>query len=70
MNAQAQALLATRTVIVRLPNGDTEYWLTDHVFVEGDTYERYGNVWEVARVLPPNRNGGRYLTVQLAKRDG
>jgi hypothetical protein len=70
MNQQAQALLATRTVVVRLPNGDTEYWLTDHVFIEGDKYERHGNVWEVADVLPPSRNGGSYLTVRLAERDG
>jgi hypothetical protein len=69
MHAQAQGLLATRTVIVRLPNGETEYWLTDHVFVEGDTYERHGNVWKVADVLPPSRSG-TYLTVRLAKRDG
>jgi hypothetical protein len=56
--------------VVRLPNGETEYWLTDQVFVEGETYARHGKVWEVAHVLPPSRNGGSYLTVRLAERDG
>jgi hypothetical protein len=70
MSQQAQALLATRTVVVRFPNGETEYWLTDRVFVEGETYVRNGNVWEVADVLPPSRNGGNYLTVRLAEGDG
>jgi hypothetical protein len=55
--------------IVRLPNGETEYWLTDHVLVEGDTYKRHGNVWQVADILPPSRSG-TYLTVRLAKPDG
>jgi hypothetical protein len=49
MNEQAQALLATRTVAVRLPSGESEYWLTDRVFSEGDTYTR-------------NVTCGRYLT--------
>ena len=68
MNQQANALLATRTVVVRLPNGETEYWLTDHVFVDGETFERDGNLWEVANVLPPSLSGGSYLTVRLAQR--
>ena len=70
MNQQAQALLATRTVVVRFPNGETEYWLTDRVFVEGESCVRNGNVWEVVDVLPPGRNGGNYLTVRLAEGDG
>lgn len=66
MGEHAQELLATRTVAVRLPNGETQYWLTDQVFEVGDKLRRSGRVWEVAEVLPPGRDGS-YLTVRLAE---
>jgi hypothetical protein len=69
MSDHVKDLLATRTVVVRLPNGETEYWLTDQVFAEGDKHARNGQVWEVADVLPPSRNGGGYLTVRLCEND-
>lgn len=64
MNEQIRDALATRTVAVRLPDGDTQYWLTDQVFVEGDTLRRNGHAWVVADVLDHKRSGG-YLTVKL-----
>ena len=70
MGEHAQELLATRTVAIRLPNGETQYWLTDQVFVAGDKLRRNNQVWEVADVLPPSRNGGSYLVVRLAEEDG
>jgi hypothetical protein len=63
MDDQAQELLATHTVAVRLPNGESEYWLTDHVFAEGETFKRRGQLYEVAAVLPPARNGHHYFVV-------
>jgi hypothetical protein len=69
MNQQAQALLATRTVAVRSPNGETEYWLTDQVFAEGDTLTRNGHVLTVAEVVQPSRSGS-HLTVRLTYADG
>jgi hypothetical protein len=67
MNEQAQALLATRTVAVRLPSGESEYWLTDRVFNQGDTYTRHGKKWEIAEVMPPGRNGHHYVVVRLTE---
>lgn len=68
MNDQAQALLAARTVVVRLQNGESEYWLTDRVFSQGDTYTRNGDVWEVVDILPPSGDGHDYLIVRLKER--
>ena len=65
MDEQAQTLLATRTVSVRFPSGETEYWLTDRGFAKGDAYTPHGDVWEVAEVLPRGRNGREYLIVKL-----
>jgi hypothetical protein len=67
MIEQLQDRSAYRTVAVRLPNGETEYWLTDQVFAAGDRYERNGRAWEVADVLPPTRNGRSHLTVRLSE---
>jgi hypothetical protein len=69
MSEQFQDRLAYRTVAVRLPNGETEYRLTDQTFAAGDRYERNGRAWEVADVLPPTRNGRSHLTVRLSEGD-
>jgi hypothetical protein len=69
MREQLQDRLAYRTVAVRLPNGETEYWLTDQVFAAGDRYKRNGHTWEVTDVLPPTRNGRSHLTVRLSEGD-
>lgn len=67
MNEETRALLAMRTVAVRLPNGESEFWLTDRVFTEGERYTRHGKEWEVAEVLPPGLNGHEYLVVRLVE---
>jgi hypothetical protein len=65
MNDQAQAVAATRSVAVRFPSGESEYWRSDHVFTEDETLTRHGQVYEVAAVLPPARNGHHHFVVTL-----
>jgi hypothetical protein len=56
MNDQVRDL-STRTVAVRFPDGDTEYWLTDQLFSVGQTITSRGREWAVVDVLVPGRDG-------------
>jgi hypothetical protein len=58
MSTRVSALLATRTVVVRFPGGNTEYWLTDQVFAIGDPLRRSDGEWIVADVLGADRTDG------------
>ena len=55
--------IATRTVVVRFPGGATEYWLTDQVFVVGDSFRRSDGEWVVADVLGADRTDGHEAIV-------
>ena len=50
-------LLATRTLALRFPEGDTQYWLTDRVFAVGETIERYGRTFVVSDVASTRETG-------------
>lgn len=53
-----------RTVTVRFPNGETQYWLTDRDFSEGETVVASGSRWTVTEVtLPAFRE--THLTVRV-----
>ena len=57
-------VLATRTVIVRFPDGNTQYWLTDRVFTPGEKLY-LDRDWRVSDVLAPSEtNGYTAVTVQ------
>jgi len=56
--SRVRDLLSTRTVVVRFPGGNTEYWLTDQVFAAGDPLHRSDGEWIVADVLGADRTDG------------
>ena len=68
MREELQDRLAMRTVCVRTPSGESEYWLTDQEFAAGDTLLRNGNVWVVVDVLQPDGHRS-HLTVRLRQAD-
>lgn len=58
MSTRVRDLLATRTVVIRFPGGNTEYWLTDRIFAQGDRLSRSDGEWIVADVLGAERTDG------------
>jgi hypothetical protein len=68
MREEIRDRLAMRTVCVRTPSGESEYWLTDQDFAAGDMLRRNGHVWVVADVLQPG-SGRSHLTVRLRQAD-
>ena len=68
MHDDVQERLSLRTIVVRYPDGDKQYWLTEEIFSPGDELRRNGHTWLVADVLGPRRSGG-YPTVKLRARD-
>jgi hypothetical protein len=65
MASNARDLLSVRTLVVRYPNGDKEYWLTEEVFSVGDEIRgRSGGTLVVEEVLEPSQSGS-YTTVKL-----
>lgn len=58
MSTRVGDLLSTRTVVIRFPGGNTEYWLTGQVFAAGDTLRRSDGEWIVADVLGADRTDG------------
>jgi hypothetical protein len=69
MPDDVQARRSLRTIVVRYPDGDTQYWLTEETFSAGDELRRNGHTWVVDDVLGPRRSGG-YPTVTLREKDG
>jgi hypothetical protein len=69
MRHDVQERLSLRTIVVRYPDGDTQYWLTEEVFSVGDELKRNGHTWVVEDVLGPRRSGG-YPTITLRERNG
>jgi hypothetical protein len=60
-------VLATRTVVIHfLPDGETQYWLTDKAFSVGETIEREGLAWTVSNVAE-SRETGRKPRVTLTR---
>jgi hypothetical protein len=57
-------LLATRTVALRFPEGETQYWLTDKVFSVGETIQRDGRIY-VVREVASTRETGREPRITL-----
>ena len=68
MHDDVQTRLSLRTIVVRYPDGDTQYWLTEETFAAGDELRRNGHTWVVEAVLGPSRSGG-YPTVTLREKD-
>ncbi len=68
MRDDVQERLSLRTIVVRYPDGDRQYWLTEETFTAGDELRRNGHTWVVEDVLGPRRSGG-YTTVTLRNRD-
>jgi hypothetical protein len=56
--------LDTRIVAVRLPDGETEYWMTEARFSVGETVWSRGRRWIVAHIAGP-RETGAYPQVSL-----
>jgi hypothetical protein len=66
MASSTRDLLSVRTVVVRYPTGDKEYWLTDEVFSVGDEIRgRSGGTLVVEAVLEPSKSGS-YTAVKLS----
>ena len=60
-----QLTLHKRTVVVRFPDGQDEYWLTDQAFEVGQLVSRNGDTTLiVSDILDPDRTG-THLTVTL-----
>jgi hypothetical protein len=68
MPEDVHARLSLRTIVVRYPDGDTQYWLTEESFSPGDELRRNGHTWVVEDVLGPRSSGG-YPTVTLRGRE-
>ena len=63
MNGSARDLLSIRTVAIRLPGGDTEYWLTDQVFSTGDSVRCQGRDWVVVETFDVHRTDDHVVTL-------
>lgn len=50
MDERVKELLAHRTVAIRLPRGETEYWLTSQTFVIGESIRCRDRDWIVQSV--------------------
>lgn len=66
MNEGVKELLAVRTVAIRLPNGETEYWLTDRIFSAGQAVRCRDQEWVVGGVFDAFERSG-HPTVTLRK---
>jgi hypothetical protein len=51
MSKQTKDTIA-RTALVRFPNGDTQYWLTDREFAVGATVSQNDGHWIVSEITP------------------
>jgi hypothetical protein len=67
-STQVSERLSTPTVAVRYPYGQTEYWVTDRKFAEGDTLPCNGRAWLVKRVRTAAETGDKLL-VELGEVD-
>ena len=56
--------MASESITIRFPSGAWEYVMTQRVPDVGDTLERNGKRWMVARVTEP-RDGHRVVTMTL-----
>ena len=68
MGTNGEITLDTRVVAVRVPDGDTEYWLTDAEFELGDTVWCKGRRWVVAKLLSA-RETGTHVRLHLREPD-
>ena len=65
MRSYTNDRLSVRTVVVRYPNGDREYWLTEEAFSVGSEIRgRDGRTLVIEQVLEPSQSG-TYTTVTL-----
>lgn len=65
MSGQAEHVRVPRTVAIRFPDGDMEFWLTDQVFSAGQTIPSNGRDWFVHEVLEPLTDS--YATVVVRR---
>ena len=56
---------SARTIVVRYPNGDKEYWLSEEAYSAGDKIRgRNGRMLVVEEVIEPLESG-TYTTMKL-----
>ena len=53
-----------RTLSLRFPEGDTEFWLTEQAFAVGDTLIHNARVWMVTGLGDFNK-AGKEMTIML-----
>jgi hypothetical protein len=52
-----------------MPNGPTEYWVTERVFEVGDTFKRVGETWIVTSVGESDAKTGKHATITVRRVD-
>jgi hypothetical protein len=68
MHEKIEELSSVRTIVVRYPDGRTQFWLTEETFAEGKELRRNGQTWIVQSVLQPEQSNGS-ATVTLRDAD-
>jgi hypothetical protein len=61
--------MASGSVVVRFPNGDSEYRLTQKVPEVGDALKANGDTWVVTEVTE-DRDGSAVVTLRASASDG
>ena len=70
MNQRVTEPLANRTVAVRFPNGDIEYWLTDQSFSIGQSIRCRNQDWIIDDPRDASEGKNHHETVTLRPADG
>ena len=58
-----------RSLTILMPNGPSEYWLTERVFEIGDTFERAGEIWVVTSIGETDHATGKHLSASVRRDD-
>ena len=48
-----------------MPNGPSEYWLTERVFEVGEKFERWGSTWVVTSIGETDTKTGKHVSVTV-----
>lgn len=49
--------MSPRTLAILFPDGETQFWLTERLFLEGDKLDHAGHTWIVTSVGNHDRDG-------------
>ena len=58
-----------RSLTILMPNGPTEYWITERVFQVGDKFDRLGETWVVTSVGKTDDATGKHVSVTVRRDD-